>query len=93
MLEGRRSGSSVALQSTGVVDIPESTAILLWPYDQQRGSFKSGSREVKAYFTGRRRRPSESKVHPGACSGSLAQAVGGQGALNRPERFRGSVQT
>jgi len=48
---------------------------------------------VKAYFTGMRHSPQESKVHPGACSGSLAQAVGGQGALNQPEWIRGSAQT
>jgi hypothetical protein len=42
---------------------------------------------------GRWHSPFESKSHPGACSGNQAQAVGGLGVLNRPEWFRGSVQT
>lgn len=44
-------------------------------------------------LTGEWHSPFESKLHPGACSGNQAQAVGGLGALDRPERTRGSVQT
>jgi len=38
-------------------------------------------------------RAAESRARPEARSGSLVQVAGGQGALIRPERIRGSIHT
>jgi len=76
-------GGWQTIANGGTVTDSKKTERLIRVWDPQGERFETGSCHLA----------SESFEHPDPRDGSLAQVVGGQGALMRPECIRGSMQT